>query len=496
MNEEIKEKAPVIVNVGQPNAAPNTPGGFQVTPVGQPAPAPAPKPQGLAGPQKNLAPPVPAPASVAPPVAQPPQAPPPAPAPEPLVEPAPAEKSPQQQYQEAVQAEKQARIQEFAKQDVAWMQDLQNGHVTPKTYKDLFAEKSTLGKLGTVFGLMISGAGSGLTKGPNVLLEMMNQEINRDLDAQQKSKSNAVNYYNLSLQEIMNKAQIEQMKKTGALTEAQAKETEARAREIARLTANAKMNRAGLQELVSYVQKLPPGSPDRKRAEESLALLYQKVDAQNFDINSIAGAADALMNMGSSGSEGDEAAFQQRNRGLRMAGMGDLAQDAESKHIPGVGQASINPTSTQRDQIQAMDTLDYKLKDLLDFAQKNKGTLSPSKRAEADQKAEELISFYNDSLKSGGLTSGRIEWLDKQMKNRNATSLFQDILGNNARYREVLNSNQERKKIALKTLGVKGKESGEQKKDATKQSSGPADGTTGTHNGKPVVRKNGKWVYS
>ncbi len=75
--------------------------------------------------------------------------------------------------------------------EVAFQQDLANRHIEPKTYKSLFAEKSTLGKIGTLFGLLVSGAGAGLTHSPNAVLEMMNKEIDRDLDAQKKSKDNA-----------------------------------------------------------------------------------------------------------------------------------------------------------------------------------------------------------------------------------------------------------------------------------------------------------------
>src|SRR5262249_18716196 len=45
-------------------------------------------------------------------------------------------------------------------------QDLANGHITPKTYNDLLyynqdgSEKSTLGKIGTIFKALVSGGGA------------------------------------------------------------------------------------------------------------------------------------------------------------------------------------------------------------------------------------------------------------------------------------------------------------------------------------------------
>lgn len=70
-------------------------------------------------------------------------------------------------------------------------QDIASGKITPATYHSLFAKKDTLGKIGTVFGLLLSGAGSGLSKQPNMLLHMMDKQIDQDLEAQKANKDNA-----------------------------------------------------------------------------------------------------------------------------------------------------------------------------------------------------------------------------------------------------------------------------------------------------------------
>lgn len=92
--------------------------------------------------------------------------------------------------------------------DLQYWQDREKGLIHPKTASELFHEKSTLGKLGTLFGLMISGAGSGLAHQPNALMEMMNKELDRDLEGQKASKENAMNYYRLQQSHDMNQAQI------------------------------------------------------------------------------------------------------------------------------------------------------------------------------------------------------------------------------------------------------------------------------------------------
>lgn len=100
-------------------------------------------------------------------------------------------------------------------EDMQFADDLRFGKIHPKTYADLFAEKGFLGKAGTIFGLLLSGAGSGLAHQNNAALEMMNNEISRDLEAQKQDQSNKQNWYKLAMDQEKNRAQNE-------LTEAQA----------------------------------------------------------------------------------------------------------------------------------------------------------------------------------------------------------------------------------------------------------------------------------
>lgn len=101
--------------------------------------------------------------------------------------------------------------------NLAFADDLHNGRIKPETYQDLFEKKSTLGKIGTIFGLIVSGAGSGLTHQPNALLDMMNKEIERDLEAQKASQGNKQNWYKMSMDQQRNQS-------LNALTQAQANE--------------------------------------------------------------------------------------------------------------------------------------------------------------------------------------------------------------------------------------------------------------------------------
>lgn len=364
--------------------------------------------------------------------------------------------------------------QEMMSHAAAWQQDLQNGHIQPKTYQDLFHDKSTLGKIGTIFGLMIGGAGAGLTHQPNALLEMMNKQIDNDLNAQIKSKDNAVNYLRLNQQHEMNQAQIQQLAKQGHLTEAQAaasiQDSKIKAFGLSRM----QMNIAAVHSLAQQVQKLPQGSPQRAQAENTLAMMYQALTNENSNIADKAVAAAALANFGSGNGQQPEQQFQQQNKMLRMSGNESMAKDREEKHIPGVGpQSSIPITHDDRNRVEAMNVLDNKVQDVLNFAEKHRGTVDPSVRAQAKQKAEELTAFYNKSVDNLGMTSGRMEWLEKQIKD-NPTSIIQQVLGNNARLREIRDSNSGRRDLLMNKYGIK-----EYPKSQQPQSQTPVRGADG-----------------
>lgn len=146
----------------------------------------------------------------------------------------------EQRKQEAAQAGKQDYLDEAAK----WDNDLYNGHIQPKTYKDLFNDKSTLGKIGTLFGMFVSGGGSAVAGQPNALLQMMDKQIANDLQGQIHSKENAKNFWNLSQQDLTNKV--------GAINNLQAGQTAKLA------NARGKMEQTTLHSLYTLGQKLPP----------------------------------------------------------------------------------------------------------------------------------------------------------------------------------------------------------------------------------------------
>jgi hypothetical protein len=90
--------------------------------------------------------------------------------------------------------------------------DIVKGNVAPQTLQGLYNSKDTTGKIGMIIGTLLGGIGSGLTKQPNALLGMLNDQINRDLQAQTTSSTNAQNWYKINQQNELNQASIGQTK--------------------------------------------------------------------------------------------------------------------------------------------------------------------------------------------------------------------------------------------------------------------------------------------
>lgn len=378
---------------------------------------------------------------------------------------------------------------QLSEEDKAWQNDLYNGHVKPETYKSLFDKKDTLGKIGTVFGLLLGGmAGKG---NGNAALDIMSTQIKNDLEAQKTSKSNAQNFLRLNQQNLMNNAQINQLVKQGKLTESEAKNVMADANIKATALAHTQMNWSAFHDLTQKIQALPQGSPQRAAGEQQLSMLANQISNENYNIMDRAEAASALSKSfnGTSPGADSEQQFQAQNRSLRLGGQGKLADDREARHIPGIpGQATSPVNETDKKTLQAMNILDNKGKDVLDFVKKNSGSWNPQTRAVAAQKIEEMKNFYNDSIKGGSLTQGRLGWYDEQFA-KNPTDILSQIMGSTAKLKEMVNSNANRRDQLLSGPGGLGYPKQEGSKDTAK------DNTSMSKSGRQMIQRNGKWYY-
>lgn len=210
-----------------------------------------------------------------------------------------------QSYTQKVADNKQELVQE----DDKFMQDLVNGHIAPKTYKDLYAEKSTLGKIGTLFGMLVGGAGSGLAHQPNLLMHMMDQQINNDLQAQIQSKNNAQNFLRINQADLSNKVNAVggvESAKTAALARTQAQ-----------------MYQTSYHNLINMVNNLP--APQQAKWRAALQAMYPQLKDKINNIQDQASAAMAAQGVNP---------FDQKNQGSNKA----APQDGSSQKPSGGSQ--------------------------------------------------------------------------------------------------------------------------------------------------------------
>lgn len=95
-----------------------------------------------------------------------------------------------QQQQQGVVNKYNQTIDDYTKEQQAFQQDIANNHVDPKHY---FSDMSTGQKIGNAIGLIMGGIGGGILHQENPALKYMNQQIDRDVQAQKDNMNKTQN---------------------------------------------------------------------------------------------------------------------------------------------------------------------------------------------------------------------------------------------------------------------------------------------------------------
>jgi hypothetical protein len=167
----------------------------------------------------------------------------------------------------------------YSKGDQDFHHDLYDGHVTAKNYHDMYAknadgsDRGTLSKLGTIFGLLVGGAGSGLAHQQNALLGAWDKQISNDLEAQKSSKLNAQNFLRINQADIQNKM--------GAQVSAQQAQT------LAEPIAHMNALRASYHKAVIDAQNLTQGSPEAYKAQQVLMSMKAELEGKISNIQDL-----------------------------------------------------------------------------------------------------------------------------------------------------------------------------------------------------------------
>jgi len=393
--------------------------------------------------------------------------------------------------QQAIYQVKHAEATDEQKQEnLKFAQDIQNGHITPKDYNDLFAknadgtDRSTLGKIGMLFGMLVSGVGSGLAHQPNAVMAMMDKQIQNDLEAQAKSKTNAHNFVQLNVQNELNKAQ-EQLAISGKhLNQAQTAQVYNNAQKIGFENSSIQAYTSAMADLENQLKKIPEGNtPDlikrRQDISSAMAQLYQKVGEKFQNSNAIIAGAKANNGImfDSTGETSDstptnwdpdkaESAYQDHQNQLLKLGQTNEAARRQwdinnQQHIPGVfGHASGPIDPGLKNKVLAHNTLDKQMTNLQDAVKKYsamsaRGNFDPKVLGPMAVKAHETAALYNQTLDGLGMTEGRMGWLDKQIPN-NPQSFMEQLKGSKEKLDEVAKNNRMRKNMILNGQGGMG----------------------------------------
>ncbi len=409
------------------------------------------------------------------------------------------ESNPIQRFANQTQETAQGIKNDLTQEQQAWKNDLANGHITPLTYNDLWAKnpdgssKGSLAKIGGLFALMLSGAGSGLSHQPNMYMQMMDKIIDNDLNAQKQSKQNAISHLTLAQQHELNRAGIG---KTNTETDT-----------LALANAKARKRYDALDHLYRAGQSLPEQTPQQQQAKQqymtALGLMATQADMANDSMNGIISSNIALQKANNPiAGETPEEALQRRQHTAALSGNPRLkaASDLETaEHYPAisgvVGHASQELTPDDRNHIEAGTEFQQKLDRMIDWAKKHPGVLpiTPKNYAtikEGKTLAAELQGAYRQATHGGVYKEGEQNFISKLI-DEDPTRIMNDVRvipQLTALSRE--NSNRIRSKV--RSLGFKDYQ------PATHTQQQPqtpiAEGSTSMSGTTPIIYRGGKWV--
>lgn len=318
-----------------------------------------------------------------------------------------------------VQSDKQRNLAMMHAESNMFENDLASGQIKPETYHDLFDNKSLPAKIGTIFGMLVGGMGSGLTGQPNALLGMMNQEIQNDLKKQELNQSNKRSLMQINGQNLMNLANAGHV---GAET-----------KQMQWALANDQANMINFHKLVKYNSALPPG-PLKDQGNQTLAMMYNQLKDQKVGMFDRAASAAALGNMLNGGGANKTGLMKSGIFGTEAQEMG---KDIESKTIPGIpGRASYSLDTPQKESITKARDFDGAINDLIDFTKKHPTGVNPFGADWKDYVAKAGIvqGMFRDVTHGGVYKSGEQDFINKLIPEKpktlfNATLNLPKLMG-------------------------------------------------------------------
>ena len=228
----------------------------------------------------------------------------------------------------------------------------------------LYHNKDLGSKIGTGIALALSGIGQGLMhSNTNEASKFMDDQINRDVDAQKNDQSNNINLWKMHNEGLHSQMAATLMTKNNLLTDAKVK----------------------LEEQMGNM----PGPMAAQRAQLLQSQINNEIAMNNMKLGLFQTAVNPA-------TQGTEAAHVARLNQLQMFAP-ELYKDAESKYIPSVGVARVPITPQDRDALRSSKALNDRLDEANDFMQ-NGGDSMGSWSGENRAKAQGLRSDITTRL--------------------------------------------------------------------------------------------------
>lgn len=232
----------------------------------------------------------------------------------------------------------QDKTTEYNKQDQAFqaaMNDPKN-KIDPNRY---FANMSTPAKIGGAIAMIVSGIGAGLSGQPNLAMKLLNDSIERDIDAQKNDQSKTMNLWKMNREKMQSDA-------------------------MAHLAAQNQLLSVAKTKLLAATYGAA-GAQAKANAAPTIAAIDNQIGMNNW-MKAVGGGQAAP------GSETEHVNNMRVMQQLRP----DLYKDMESKYIPGMGVARVAPSPADREALTSLDQIDKGITRAINFA-KTEGTTLP-----------------------------------------------------------------------------------------------------------------------
>lgn len=275
-----------------------------------------------------------------------------------------------------------------------FMRDYTNGHIDPKR---VFKNMDTTQKITTAVGLILGGIGGGILHQDNPALKFLNNQIDRDVEAQRADLDKGHNLLSANMQQFGN------LRDAMAATQIMQKDiVAAKLGEQAAKSTNA-------VEAAKYKQL------SNKLLMDSAPMMQQLAMQKSL----MSGLSQA-----NNPGQGEDrvGGFISKLRVIDPK----RAEEMAKRYIPGVGLGTIEVPDAARNEITARQDFDKRMTALINFSKKNSGSLSPTIINQGKAMARGLQDAARQAANLGVFKESENEFMNSIISD-NPTAIFSNV---------------------------------------------------------------------